>query len=88
MYRANPDVISAIVGDEAVLLLPSDGTYFGLNAVAARTWQLLGEGRSPSNVIEVLLAEFDVERETLQRDIQALLGRLTELNLVEEAPQS
>jgi hypothetical protein len=81
-YRLNPDVISASVGDEVVLLSPSDGTYFGLNTVAARTWQLLEVPRPATEIVEQLVMEFDVDRQTLERDVTLLFDRLLELKLV------
>lgn len=81
-YSANPEAMSATVGEEAVLLVPSSGIYYGLNAVAARAWQLMEGGATLEVLVDALEREFDVSRETLERDMVDLLTRFKELNLV------
>lgn len=71
-----------MVGEEAVLLVPSSGIYYGLNAVAARAWQLLEKGATFEQLVDALEGEFEVRRESLEGDVVDLLKRLGELNLV------
>lgn len=75
-------VVARELDGETVLLNLDSGIYFGLNEVGTRVWQLLGEGRPPAALIDILLAEYDVTRDVLQRDVQALLDRLAERGLV------
>ncbi|MEQ1540670.1 MAG: PqqD family protein [Novosphingobium sp.] len=58
------------------------GTYFGLNDVGGRFWQLLDEGQPLGQACNQLQAEFDVERDQLERDIGALVGELVERKLL------
>jgi hypothetical protein len=71
------------VGDEVMLLDLATGTYFGLNAVGGRFWQLLEEGKSPVEASEAMLAEFDVAPEVLDHDLEALLDELAAQGLVQ-----
>ena len=71
-----PDVMARQVGDETVLLHLASGSYYGLDPVGARVWQLLGEGLAPAQAFEQLLAEFDVTPEVLEHDLERLLGEL------------
>ena len=76
-------VLSAEVDGEAVLL--HGGTYFGLNAVAARVWFLLGEGKSLGSLCETLQSEFDVPAEVLWDDVVKLIGEMSTSGLVVDA---
>jgi hypothetical protein len=76
------DVLFQEVGGETVLLDLHSEQYFGLDAVGTRIWQLLGEGAGAEAVVEVLLAEYEVERETLAADVAELLDRLAEAGLI------
>jgi hypothetical protein len=76
------DVLFQEVGGETVLLDLHSEQYFGLDAVGTRIWQLLGEGAGAEAVVEVLLAEYEVERETLVADVAELLDRLAEAGLI------
>ena len=79
------EVVSREVGDETMLLDLSSGTYFGLDPVGARFWQLLEEGRSPLDARETLAAEYDVDPAQLERDLEALLDELASHGLVTPA---
>lgn len=82
----SPDVISQEVSGEMVLLDLNSEHYFGLDAVGARTWQLLGQSGDLEVVVEALLQEFDVEEVRLRGDLARLLGELLEAGLVSSAP--
>ena len=78
----SPDVLFQEVGGETVLLDLESEHYFGLDAVGTRIWGLLGEGASVGAVVDTLLQEYEVERETLEADVAALLSRLAEAGLI------
>jgi hypothetical protein len=72
------------LGDEAVILGLGDGVYYGLDAVGARVWSLLGAPRRVAEIIDVVTEEFDVGRERCEHDVLALLGELAERRLIRE----
>jgi hypothetical protein len=78
----SPDAMAREVGGELVILHLGSGTYFGLDEVGTRIWQLLGEGLTPAAVCDRLEGEYDVPRETLERDFLALIDDLREHDLV------
>jgi len=78
----SPEAIAKQVGDEIVILHVGNGTYFGLDAVGSRIWQLMAERKSPSEICEVVLEEYDVSREDLERDIIALIKDLVAQDLI------
>jgi hypothetical protein len=80
-----PDVIFRVLDDEAVLLNLKTGTYFGLDAVGTRIWQLLTEHRSLARVLDLLLEEYDVDRGPLEQDLLALVDQLCSKGLGEIA---
>ena len=75
-------IMARQVGDETVILDLASGTYFGLDPVGARAWQLLGDGRSVRDVCDTLFSEYEVTREQLTEDILRLLQELIERGLV------
>jgi len=84
---ASPDVLVRAVGDEMVLLNLASETYFGLDPVATRMWQLLIECDSIESARDALLAEYEVASDALQRDLDAFIGELVAQNLVSVAPR-
>ena len=75
-------VMAQEVGDETVILDLANGTYYGLDPVGARIWQLMTEGQTLVLVCEVMLAEYEVTREDIERDVLALVQTLLERKLV------
>lgn len=70
------------VGGELVLLDLDHGTYLGLDPIGSRFWDLITADASFGDAVETMLAEYDVTREQLESDLQALLAELEQHELV------
>jgi hypothetical protein len=75
-------VMARQVGDETVILDLGSGTYFGLDPVGARIWQLTSEGKTLGEICDTMLDEYDVTREALERDVIDLAEKLLAQKLV------
>jgi Coenzyme PQQ synthesis protein D (PqqD) len=71
------------IGDDTVILDLATGTYFGLDAVGARMWQLMEEGKTLSEICDVMGLEYEVSRSELEGDLISLVEELLVRNLVE-----
>jgi len=76
------DIVSRDLAGEAVILNLANGTYFGLNEVGTRIWNLLAKHGSIEQVLPPLLVEYEVEEAELHQDLEALLQILAEKGLV------
>jgi len=83
-YQKNKRLLFRVVDDEALILDLDVGEYYGLNAVATRVWDLLGNGEPFESVIEVLLDEFDVAAEQVTADLEQLTSELLAARLLVE----
>jgi hypothetical protein len=68
---------------ESVFLNLDSGRYFGLDEVGTRFWKVLATSASVQAAYETLLAEYEVDPETLRRDLLGLADELVERGLVE-----
>ena len=75
--------VSCDLSGEAVILSFKDGTYYGLNAVGARIWNLVEKPRTIKEIRDTLLQEFDVEPAQCESDLQAFLREMAGRNLIE-----
>lgn len=75
-FHPLPLVVSARTADATVLMDRKRGTYFTLNEVGGRVWELVGTGSTPPEIVERLLEEYDVSREQLEADVAATLRHL------------
>ena len=70
------------VGDETVILHAGNGTYFGLDAVGSRIWQMLQEGLSPAQSCAGIAQEFAVPLEQVEDDARTFLGDLKRHDII------
>lgn len=79
---ATPRVLCKDLGDEAVLLDLETETYFGLNEAGSRLWKLLTTTPSIREVFAVMLDEYDVGPDELERDMSALITDLVDRGML------
>lgn len=77
-----PDVLHQELDGETVLLNLANESYFGLDQVGTRIWQVLGATSSLPEVLTRLLDEYDVAPEQLRVDVERLVTQLVEAGLV------
>jgi len=82
VVAAKEQIFSELDG-EAVILNLKTGVYHGLDVVGARIWTLLQESKTINEVINTLLAEYEVEPERCERELLALLQKLADQGLIE-----
>ena len=76
------EVLTQEVGGETVILDLKSETYFGLDEVGTRIWQLLVEQEDVQAITATMLNEYDVEEEQVEKDIQNLLTQLDKAGIV------
>ena len=75
-------VFAQEVDGEMVLLDMNSENYFGLDAVGTDIWQAMQENESLTDVLSVLLAQYEVEKEVLKKDLLTFVEKLQEGGLV------
>ena len=78
-----PDHVFADLGGEAVVLGVEKGMYYGLDGVGTRIWDLIKEPQAVSSIRDTILDEYEVDRETCERDLLEFLGQLADEGLIE-----
>jgi hypothetical protein len=84
--RVSDDVVFRELDGEAVLLDLETGTYFGLDSVGTRIWQLIGDSGTLATILDRIVAEYEVERSTARTDLLDLVQALADRGLVEIEP--
>jgi hypothetical protein len=70
----HPDMISAEIGGEAVMMSIEKGAYFGLNPIATRIWDLIEQPKSVAELIAVISAEYEVSDAQCAADVQEFVA--------------
>jgi hypothetical protein len=74
--RVPDDVLFRELQGEAVILNLASSTYFGLDAVGTRIWQLCEAHGALRTVFDAMQLEFDAPGETLQSDLLTFVDEL------------
>jgi hypothetical protein len=73
----NQAVVFAELNDEAILLNVETGIYYGLNPTGTQIWELLVEGLGEDEIIQRILADYEVDAAQASADVAEFLGFLT-----------
>lgn len=82
----NPEVIDGEIDGEVVAMNSETGECYGLDLVGSRIWKLMSEAIPVGDVCTKLLAEYEIKRETCERDVLDLLAELHAENLISIVP--
>lgn len=86
LIRRTGNLMESAIDDDLVALDIDQGSCFGFNAMAHRIWRMLDEPMHLSDLRERLLATYDVDPQTCDRDLRELLATLEENRLIMTAP--
>ncbi len=85
-FSPRSDVVHTKLDSGAAVLLDlKTHKYFSLNESGAVIWKLIESGTAISEIAEKLVEQYGIEPERAQKSTQALVERLTEAGLIEEA---
>ncbi len=76
------DVVHSDTENGMTMMNVRSGGFFTLSSVGARIWSLLEEPRSVGRLCDLLLTEFEVERERCEREVLRLAQQMAEEGVV------
>jgi coenzyme PQQ synthesis protein D (PqqD) len=74
--------LAANVDGEIMILSAQAEAYFGLGETGSRIWRMIGTPRRVSEICAELVNDYDVDRQTCERDTLAFLTKLLEDRLI------
>ncbi len=75
--------LSTEIDGETVMMDLKLGVYSSFNSVASHIWKELEKGTGFFPILESILENFHVDRETAQRELTAFLDELSEKDLIQ-----
>ena len=84
VYRRNADdILAADVDGELVMMSMQAGNYYSIGGIGPLIGALLDQPKSLDELIDAVVADYDVQRERCAADVAAFIEELTGLNLIE-----
>jgi hypothetical protein len=78
----HPQAASRIVDGSAVVILADEGQVNVFNSVGTRVWELADGSRTVQQIIDTVIAEFDVAAERATAEVQEFLQSLIDKKAV------
>lgn len=79
-------ILRQVAGNNIVIAVGEEAVNFNglitINGAGAFLWERLAEGTTEEALLDAMLAEYDVERETAQKDIEDFLEKLQKADLI------
>ena len=72
------------VGDETVILHLGNDTYFGLDALGTRIWEMLRDGHGVPAILDRIAADYQAARATVEADVRLFVEDLFAHGLLED----
>ena len=72
------------VGTQTMMMSVDQGKYYSVDASANRVWELLDQPRAVRALVDQLLHEYDVDRDTCQAQVLSFVRDLLDNGLVVE----
>lgn len=80
-------VVREIAGQSVVVALGEASKAFNgiikLNETGRVMWDILSQGAEKEDVVSKILSEYDVDRETVEKDVDSFVTTLKENNILE-----
>lgn len=84
--RRSQSTLTVQTDGSLIALNIDSGLYHGLDGSGPRIWDLLAEPTTPEAVVEALLADFDIDRNTCTAQVTAFLDGLRQRGLLTDLP--
>jgi hypothetical protein len=78
----SPSILSAEVDGEIVMMGVEQGHYFGIDHIGSDIWKRIEPPCSFAALIDGLAADYEADRATIAADVQSLLDRMVEQDVV------
>lgn len=76
VVRTEGQVAADLGEGQTALMSVERGSYYSLNEVGGRVWELLSEPRAVTTLCQVVAEEYDVDPEQAERDVSAYVQEL------------
>ncbi len=82
-WEINPEVLSSKIDEEAILMSFEAESYFGLDPVGSRIWELLSkQAATEDELVILMMEEYEVSEKTCREDVQKFIDDMSAKKLI------
>ena len=88
-WQINPEVLSSKIDEEAILMSFEAESYFGLDPVGSRIWELLSKkSLTTDELVVLLMEEYEINETTCREDVQRFIDDMSAKKLIRQVAVS
>jgi hypothetical protein len=76
-------IVHEIIGGEAVIVNLENGNYYSADGVGAEIWRQIGTGSSRAQIVDAIVASYEVDRATANAEVGDFLEQLRGEGIIE-----
>ncbi|WP_282041739.1 PqqD family peptide modification chaperone [Halomonas alimentaria] len=78
----NPDILTAVIDEEIVMMSAKQGQYFGLSGIGTYIWSLAEDPVQVKELVEMICQSYDIDAETCRADTLPFLNNMISAGLM------
>jgi hypothetical protein len=82
LFFRDTDMVAVPMDGELVMLSLDQGSYYGLDGIGPRIWELIGNPISLDDLTATLCLEYEIDPATCRMDVSALLDDMISAGIV------
>lgn len=82
IYKRNEQLIAATMNEETVMMDVISGKYYSLGVTGGAIWRILEKPAKLEEIVEVLLLDFAIDRETCTMQVANFLEDAIRKNII------
>jgi hypothetical protein len=76
------NTIASPMEDELVMMSMENNSYYGLNSVGRKIWELLESEQTLESLCAKLIEKYDIDLDICRKDVSQLIVKLEQVGLV------
>ena len=76
------ELVASEIDGETVMMSIENGKYYGLDNIGSFIWEQIESPVSVSDLMDMILLDYDIDRETCERDVMAFLKKLYDDDII------
>ena len=85
VFVRNQNALWTELDGQFLVMNIENGAYYEVAGVGGAIWRLLDVSRSETEIVDLVVGRYSVDREECARDVRAFLEKLLAANMVSEA---
>ena len=81
-YHRNKQIIDGELDNQQIMMSLENGTYYGLNPIGKRIWDLIENPLSFEDIVQILLSEFEVSKDQCNQEVQLFLDNAMKMEII------